>query len=287
MKVAVIWGYDRHEQQWNSHHQFFEAALRERPNIEVQRYFWTNWQDMPTNLDFYFFIDFHTSLFQLSKTNFHPRVLYWWDCFHHSFCYPAQVIDCFDRAYFAEKQTVMALNYLGNQKVKWLPSGYYEKLYRPLEVNKLHQYCFIGQPDNVVVRHGKTRKEFFESLVKEKLHGYIGQGVWGDEVNKIYNESCVLIDRTIWTNLGTRFFEAIGSGGFLLVNRNANNGLDEIAHDGMHFVSYDDSYDDMLNKLKYYLTHPEERERIVKAGEKYFRNHHTYSHRLEIILNEN
>jgi hypothetical protein len=285
LQVAIIWGYSRTEKLWGTHHQFWEATLREHPNIEVHRYNWDNWQTMPTGYDLYFFVDFHPSLFRVCHTEFHPRIFYWFDSFHHSFVYPAQIIDCFDRSYFSEYQAVKALNNVGVSKVSWLPAAYYPGVYRPIVTEKLHQYAFVGQPDDVVIRKGMTRKEFVEKFLSEQLRGYVGQGVYGDDVNRAYNETEVLLDRTIYSNIGTRFFETIGSGGFLLMNRvPIPNGMDELAMDGRHFVSYDDSYEDCLQKLRYYLEHREEREKIAKNGEAYFRKYHTYAQRFEKIL---
>lgn len=286
MRIAVIWGYNRPEVQWSTHHQFWEAALRDRPDVEVVRFNWENWQNMPNDFDLYFFIDFHPSLFQVCRTQFHPRIFYWYDSFHHSFVYPAQVIDCFDMSYFAEYHAVKTLNDLGVSKVKWLPAAYYQGLHRPVKSQKLHQFAFIGQPDDTVIRAGMTRKGFIETL-SMTMKGYVGQGVYGEEVNRIYNESMILVDRTIYCNIGTRIFETVGSGGFLLVNRGKiPSGIDKLAMDGAHFVTYDDSYQDCLDKMQYYIKNESERERIAACGEAYFRKHHTYANRIDTILGD-
>lgn len=287
MKIAIIWGYSRSEILWGTHHQFWEAALRQFPNIEVVRYTWDNWQTMPQGFDLYFFVDFHPSLFRVAHTKYHPRVFYWFDSFHHSFTYPAQLIECFDRSYFAEMHAVKALNSLGVSKVTWLPAAYHPVVYHPISADKLHDYAFVGQPDDVVIRKGLTRKEFITRFQLEKLNGYVGQGVYGQSVNQIYNETKVLVDRSIYCNIGTRFFETIGSGGFLLVNRGLiPSGIDELAMDGAHFVSYDDSFEDCLSKMKFYLDNSNERERIARNGQAFFLKNHTYEKRLLTILSD-
>lgn len=288
VKIAIIWGYPREERQWSTHHMYWEATLRERPDIEVHRFNWENWEKMPTGFDLYFFVDFHPSLFKVCRTKYHPRVFYWFDSFHHSFVYPAQIIDCFDRSYFAEYQAVRALNNVGVSKVKWLPAAYYPGLYRPIKADKLHHYAFIGQPDDTVIRKGLTRKEFIMKLGAEPaMRGYVAQSVYGEAVNQVYNETLILVDRTIYSNIGTRVFETVGSGGFALVNRGSiPTGLDELAMDGAHFVSYDDSYEDCIEKLRYYIEHENERAKIAERGEAHFRKNHTYSNRLDVILKD-
>ncbi len=139
-----------------------------------------------------------------------------------------------------------------------------------------------------MIRKGKTRKEFMTGLSKEEgIRGYVAQSIYGDQVNQVYNESLILLDRTIYSNIGTRVFETIGSGGFALVNRGTiPSGLDKLAMDGAHFVSYDDTYADCLEKMHYYIENHAAREKIAKCGEAHFRNNHTYGHRFNTILDD-
>jgi spore maturation protein CgeB len=119
------------------------------------------------------------------------------------------------------------------------------------------------------------------------LRGYVGQGIYGDAVNQVYNESLVCVDRKIGFNIGTRFFETIGSGGFLLTNRNrVDDGMDDLAVDGHHFISYDDSYEDLEKKVRYYIENADIREKIAKAGHKYFYENHRYVNRWQTILKD-
>ncbi len=288
MKVCLIWSNHYNDKLAETHHTFFEAALKDM-GIEFARYSWNDWQiHMKPIYDLYFFIDFHPSLYQLHKyPQFHPRCFYFWDCFHHSFVYPAQVIENFDRSYFAELNTVTALKNMGCENIEWLPGAAYEGIYKPLIVDSKYTFSFVGQPDHTVVRKGKTRKEFFTELSQIYINSIVTQGIYGNEVNKIYNQSKILIDRTIFSNLGTRFFELLASGGFVLVNRGKiNSGIDKIAINNVHYVSYDDSVEDCMRKIDYYLIHEEERNKIANAGYNHFLKNHTYKHRLETIFRD-
>jgi len=289
MRVAIIWGnIGDPEPAWTAHHMFWEHALRETKDVEVTRFTWQNWQLMPTDFDLYFFIDFHPSLYRVQTTYYHPRIFWWWDSFHFSFIVPTQIINLFDRTYFAEKLVVDALP--GMSKLRWLPPAYSTAIYKPLSLFKVHDWAFIGQhgPTDCVTRHGLTRTEFITKLYRNKdYHGYLNTGIHGDLLNQVYNESAILIDRTIYTNLGTRFFETIGSGGFLLANRSAvPNGMDDVATDGAHFISYDDTYDDFIEKFVWYRSHDKEREKIARTGEAYFKANHTYHHRVKAIFTD-
>jgi hypothetical protein len=288
-KIAIIWGTHRQTKPFHTHHSFWEAALKKRHNVQTERFTWGEWPSISSGFDFYFFVDFHPSLFRLPPDRLRPRAFYWWDCFHYSLSYVGRLAELFDRTYLAEKQTAKILKANGVEHASWLPMAFHPALYRPLEgAKKVHQYAFIGQQDDVVVHKGDTRKGFLDRLAAERhLHGYFGNGVFGDQVNQIYNESAVLFDRTIWTNLGARFFEGIGSGSFFLMNRGSvDNGLDEMATDGEHFVSYDGSFKDFIEKLGFYLNNHDLRERIAQKGRLYFLAKHTYASRLEVILKD-
>jgi hypothetical protein len=198
----------------------------------------------------------------------------------------------FDRSYFAEYQTVTALRSQGLETIHWLPPAYYENLFRPLGITQDMDFAFVGQSDDTVVRRGLTRKQFMEKLVGQVhngrlLSGAVKQGIYGETVNVLYNRSKVLLDRTIYNNVGTRMFETVGSGGFVLANRGkVSSGIDQLAIDGHHFVSYNDSYWDFIDKLGYYLDHDDERRKIAAFGHAHFLKNHTYANRLRTILDD-
>lgn len=287
-KVAVIWGSGQDAPRFHTHHYFWEAAILEK-GLEFVRFTWKNWEEIPKGMfDLHFFVDFHPSLFRLARHGFKNTAFYWWDSFHYTFVYPAQVSDLFDRAYFAEHTTATVLKAHG-YPAAWLPSAFHPGIYHPIPgKQKVHDYAFVGQADGVVERKGDTRASFLAKLGKlPGIHGYIGRGVYADALNGIYNESKVMFDRTIWNNLGTRFFETVGSGGFTLMNRlKGYNGIDLLAADGLHYVSYDDSFGDFERKLLHYLKDDEARERIASAGARHFLERHTFERRLDVILGD-
>lgn len=288
-KIAVVWGEHRNDVKFSTHHSFWEETIREKPGFVMERVTWNEIGHVPDGFDLYLFMDFHPSLFKLPPDRLRPRALYWWDSFHFTFVYPAQVSELFDRAYFAEKITADSMENAGIGNAAWLPPAFYPGLYRPLpEVNKVHDYGFIGNEDDVVVRSRLTRKGFLDRLrYTSGVRGYLGNGIHGEIVNQIYNESKVLFDWTIYFNLGTRFFETVGSGGFLLMNRlKYPNGMDELAVEGKHFVTYDGSFDDFEKKLLKYLKDDGSREKIAREGHEHFMKHHTYAHRLDQILSD-
>lgn len=288
-KIAVVWGFHRNDPKHSTQQGFWEEALRGRREFVVERLTWNELDHIPDGFDLYFFVDFHDCLFKLPPNRLRPRALYWWDCFHHTFVYPAQVSELFDRAYFAEKLTADSLKNAGFQNACWLPPAFHPGLHHPIPgATKVHDYAFLGTEDDTIVRSRLTRHGFLNRLrYTSDVHGYIGNGIRGEMVNQIYNEAKVLFDWTIFCNLGTRFFETIGSGGFLLKDRPKHpNGMDLLAKEGEHFACYDGSFDDFERQFRKYLKDDVARERIAREGHEHFLKHHTYSKRLDQILSD-
>lgn len=87
--------------------------------------------------------------------------------------------------------------------------------------------------------------------------------------------------RSIRTGIPLRAFEIMGSGGFLLTNYQAD--FLEYFEPGIDFAYYD-SYDDVLRKTEYYLTHEEERKTIARSGYEKVKKYHTYQNRFDRML---
>lgn len=78
-----------------------------------------------------------------------------------------------------------------------------------------------------------------------------------------------------------RMWKILGCGGFFLGRH--IEGIDSFAADGRHCAWYRDSAQ-AAELTRHYLTHPAERERIACAGRTHALAHHTYAHRLALLL---
>ena len=87
--------------------------------------------------------------------------------------------------------------------------------------------------------------------------------------------------RSIRTGIPLRAFEIMGSGGFLLTNYQED--YFDYFEPGVDFAFYD-SYDDLLEKVEYYLTHEDERQRIARNGYEKVKKYHTYKNRFDEML---
>jgi spore maturation protein CgeB len=78
-----------------------------------------------------------------------------------------------------------------------------------------------------------------------------------------------------------RMWKILGCGGFYLGRH--IEGIEAFAADGLHCVWYRDSAE-AAEMTRHYLAHPEERARIALAGRAHALMHHTYAHRLPLLL---
>lgn len=87
--------------------------------------------------------------------------------------------------------------------------------------------------------------------------------------------------RSIISGMPYRIFEIMGSGGFLLSNFQADF-LDYFVP-GEDFDYYS-SYEELMEKTEYYLSHEKEREEIARNGYEKIKQFHSYKNRLDTIL---
>lgn len=87
--------------------------------------------------------------------------------------------------------------------------------------------------------------------------------------------------RSIKSGIPLRAMDIMGNGGFLLTNYQEE--LLEYFEPDRDFVYYT-NYEELLEKVDYYLAHDDEREEIARSGCAKVRGEHTFKQRLEYIL---
>lgn len=114
-------------------------------------------------------------------------------------------------------------------------------------------------------------------LPKQYLHGYLPY----TEAYKVYNSADIVLGLQNTTSQVTmRTYEILGSGGFLLTSDTP--AVSELFAPGRHLVVAQ-TPDETLAKVRYYLDHPDERERISRQGQAAVACH-SYKQRAEAIV---
>lgn len=110
---------------------------------------------------------------------------------------------------------------------------------------------------------------------KVNILSYEGLANHYDEMPKIFKESKInvnLIRSFVDSGLPMRVFDVLGCGGFLITN--AKRDIYKYFKDGEHLVVFH-SFDDLLEKITYYLENEEERKRIARNGYEEIKKYHT------------
>ena len=78
-----------------------------------------------------------------------------------------------------------------------------------------------------------------------------------------------------------RMWKVMGCGGFYLGER--VDGIEAFGRHGVHCAWYGGA-DEAISLVRYYLDRPEERARIAEMGRRHALEHHTYAHRVKLLL---
>jgi spore maturation protein CgeB len=82
-------------------------------------------------------------------------------------------------------------------------------------------------------------------------------------------------------SVSNRMWRVMGCGGFYLGRRVA--GIEQFAIGGRHCDWYSSS-EQAAELVRHYVSRPDERERLAEAGRRHVLDHHTYAHRLALLL---
>ena len=120
---------------------------------------------------------------------------------------------------------------------------------------------FVGLAGDVArVGRREVKSEYIDALLRSKINALSQRDSWEDHY---------------------RLFEALVTGGMVLTDRMLS--LPEGLQNGTHIVEYI-SQEDLRSKIRYYLSHPEERIEIARQGRLLAMSRHRSWHRLEEIV---
>lgn len=165
-------------------------------------------------------------------------------------------------------------------KSQWGAAPSYKNLHIPREVN----CSFVGQP------HG-DRQQVIDDIRKAGCEVQTYGTGWPvrltfDGVVEMFNKSKINLNLnnacdTRFKQIKGRNFEVPACGGFLLSGHAEN--LEDYYEIGKEIVTFT-STGDMVDKIRYYLAHDDEREAIARAGYERTMRDHTYATRFSHIF---
>lgn len=206
-------------------------------------------------------------------------------------------LDRFDGYFFMNQSCVDSARAVGYTKSAYLAHAVDPDVFKPIKgVVKRYDACFVGN-------WSPKRQRFIEMALKETpslalygskwlrkcwnrpaiLKAWKGSYVEGPDLNRLYNESRLVLNVTNWgkgegksrSGMNMRVLEVPATGAFLLTDDSLE--MADFVTPGEHLIVFDDLAD-FGRKIGYYLVHGDERERIAASGCRHVRERHTYDH---------
>lgn len=202
---------------------------------------------------------------------------YWASDTHLGYEYRLSMAKKADFVFCAQKRAVEEMKRDGVANPIWLPHAVEPLAYPKFDIaTKKFDVCFIGHVNS------PNREEALDRLFTEIPNFDYGQALFEHAASRFGNAK-IGFNYSMLDDLNMRTFEIMATGTMLLTNWIPT--IEEVFEDGKHLVLYR-SLDEMVDKVKYYLAHDEERERIAQAGYEEVIAKHTIQHRVDVMLNE-
>lgn len=158
---------------------------------------------------------------------------------------------------------------------KVLPLGFDPNLHRCIpEREEIFDIGFIGNDTY------PERRRYLEQLgTRFKLLRTNSEP--GLEYSKTLSSCKMLFNCSMNNDINMRVFESIGVGKLFFTDRIPF--LDKYFTEDEHYIGYS-NWDELRQKVFYYLNRACFRQQIARAGREYALKHHTYNHRLDLVL---
>ncbi len=193
-------------------------------------------------------------------------------------------------------------------RMEYVPLGFAPEVHRPLQLtpDEHQQYqsdvCFIGALDK---QFHSQRRQWVEYAIEQGVHLKIWGGyrhqyldspilrhwhgqIWGEAQVKALCAAKIGLNfhvdhqpGELDRGLNIRAFELAACGVFQLLQRVP--GVTEFFEEGKEIVCFD-SREEMIDKIRYYLAHDEERQRIAAAAHARALREHTWAQRIERMV---
>ena len=153
----------------------------------------------------------------------------------------------------------------GMTNVGWFPGAIVRHIPRPMVSPRKPLVAMIGQLGKYHPRRTRLVKQLKEIGIPT-IAGMASRERSADA----YAQSTISLNCSLNGDLNLRNFEVLSAGGFLLTDRLAEaSGIDLLFEDGAEFATYS-SEEELLEKARHFLSHPEEAAAIAARG------HHRY-----------
>jgi hypothetical protein len=149
----------------------------------------------------------------------------------------------------------------------------------PLIEQRQRGIVFVGQAGQ---RH--PRRQFLLDAIRKAGLPLLVQQAPARAAAERYNSFQITFNCSLNGDLNMRTFEVMAAGGFLLTDRlSPQSGMETLFRRGVDYVDYE-NLGDLLDKLRYFLSRPDECLRIAKAGHAAYVERHQPKQRVRDLL---
>jgi hypothetical protein len=200
--------------------------------------------------------------------------------------------------YFFATDKLMTDWFNENTEVKgvYLPAGVYDKeCYISQEYDQAaNEIIFVGSKGyHPEWEYRPKLIDWLRQTYTSRFTHVGGDGdtgtIRGERLNNVYASSKIAVGDTLCIGydyphyFSDRLFESTGRGAFTIFPY--IKGIEDCFEIGKEIITYEfNNFDDLQNKIDYYLTHDDEREKIRRAGHKRTKRDHTYLNRWRTIV---
>lgn len=151
----------------------------------------------------------------------------------------------------------------------WLPFSVDVDVYKKMKLSKKYDVLTSSTIRSDVY---PNRKKVNKLVIEMKLKAVTKRVVHQQYIRAINQAKICIISTNVFNSPNMKFTEFTSCGSFVLADKPAD--MEELGFkDGEHLVIYKD-FKDLEDKIKYYLQHEKERERIALNGMKFTRKNH-------------
>lgn len=214
-----------------------------------------------------------------------PTVAYFMDAYPPGIPQRTPYLDTlaplFDYVFVAHRGAVPHLQALRRAApVYWLPPCCDPVVHADQQLERIYDVGFVGQVSSAY----PERLQLLQAIEQKHRVNDYRRSYYREEMARIYSQAKIVVNISHSNAIiPMRFFEAPAAGAMLLTAHSAVNGQDELLREGEEYVSFT-GLQDALDKIDYYLAHPDARQRIAQAGQAAVLARHTYAQRMAQLL---
>jgi glycosyltransferase involved in cell wall biosynthesis/tetratricopeptide (TPR) repeat protein/2-polyprenyl-3-methyl-5-hydroxy-6-metoxy-1,4-benzoquinol methylase len=204
-----------------------------------------------------------------------PKACYLIDT-HIHFERHAKIAEQFDFVFLAQKAYIEPMRAKGCENIFWLPLACDPEIHGRKDLDEKYDVGFVGSVTPAHVR----RKRLLDEIGRHfSLHT---DRKFMDEMAEVFSQSKIIFNEAINRDLNMRVFEALCSGSLLVTDSAPGSGLEYFFKDNEDLVIFKE--ENLIERIRYFLEHPEERRRIARQGREEVLARHTYDHRAKSLL---